>query len=304
MELRDIEKEWFYHKIFMISDEEVFKRFKHILKFHKIVDIFDKYKQQDFNNFKFDPKTPYYRITSPLSFGRGSADGYRKFKNYYDYDLISLFDIRDSSDIFGIDKKMHADFTNFGKFGDLYTTTVPASTIPYAPITNELPQIQTIDNTYRVHVPIYNDLNELGSHINLTYDIARDYVDARIAIIDDIIDKKENEMNKILEIYEKRVISKAWKDAEKRAEKIKEKDNDYAAFKKLNNSKIQFTGNFSKEIEVELDKNRDIATVTVAKAQQTVMEVEAQLEICETYEQKINILKLYNVLNEEGKLSI
>lgn len=31
-------------------------------------------------------------------------------------------------------------------------------------------------------------------------------------------------------------------------------------------------------------------------------EIEAQLELCETYEQKINVLKTYKVLDEAGKV--
>ena len=60
---------------------------------------------------------------------------------------------------------------------------------------------------------------------------------------------------------------------------------------------------FSQEILEEMNKCDKYYRIQRAKLQSLENEIRAQLDICETYEQKQNILKAYGVIDEQGKLN-
>ena len=60
---------------------------------------------------------------------------------------------------------------------------------------------------------------------------------------------------------------------------------------------------FSTEIETEIIKNDREHDKKLDELYCQRQEIKAQLDICETYEQKINVLKAYGVVDEQGKLN-
>ena len=127
--------------------------------------------------------------------------------------------------------------------------------------------------------------------------------------------RKEKNCMKILEIYEKRIKEKIYNEEDVKIQKIIEED----AINKI----IQDTENqinvildndeehaFSFELELYTDETKNkIANVTkeriikIDKLEEKMREVTAQLEIAETYETKIDILKRYEILTSNGKIN-
>ena len=123
----------------------------------------------------------------------------------------------------------------------------------------------------------------------------------------DDIDKKENKMN-ILEIYTQRKIEKIKKQEEKDIEKVKKHDLIFVEFCKFaNNPKTQHCVNidnykFDESIVVEIMRLRDLYTEKRSEFYEFVDEVKAQLDMCETYDQKQAVLIRYKIL-KDGKIN-
>lgn len=121
----------------------------------------------------------------------------------------------------------------------------------------------------------------------------------------------------LLDIYMDRKLMKLEKDFCEKEENIKKQDKDYAFLKDLitnlmtiysknvQNCVTIMTGDFkfSDEILLLLDSEHDKYLLEKRKLEDLVEEVMAQLKLCETYSQKENILKRYNVLTEDGKIN-
>lgn len=129
---------------------------------------------------------------------------------------------------------------------------------------------------------------------------------AKVVFRDDII-KKENKMD-ILEIYMKRKIEKIKKQEERDIEKVKKHDLIFVEFCKFaNNPKTQPCVNidnyqFDESIVVEIMRLRDLYTDKRSEFYGFIDEVKAQLDMCETYDQKQAVLTQYKIL-KDGKIN-
>lgn len=133
--------------------------------------------------------------------------------------------------------------------------------------------------------------------------------------IDDII--KGDNMNNILEIYESRKANKLFEETKAQIEKVKMADPTYKAWKsavdtinKIYAKDIDRYGEICPR-EPKLSENSEAKMTELNSSysnkrraiDKEIEEIKAQLSICETYEQKQNVLKLYNVINADGKIN-
>ena len=133
---------------------------------------------------------------------------------------------------------------------------------------------------------------------------ADDHIDASAYTF---INKGEDKM-KLLEIYEDKQTEKIYNEYSTKLEKIRATDPRYKEI-------LDFKKKFEKEVVVyddsytfsdvivrkgnDLLKQRQIALDVLRS---TMREVNAQLELCETYEQKMAVLRSYNIVDENGVL--
>lgn len=202
---------------------------------------------------------------------------------------------------------------NFGKYG----TVIECATY--------------FANSYRVQIDdtpdfwIYGEC-QLG-HLFEPKHLACDYMDAReyaigtvkplgsftfnIKDFEELFEKEKKEME-LLNIY----FDKKQKEIK---EKYKEKDvkirckdpvykelADIAKKHKDVRGVVCYAGcdfEFSDEIRKAIIKNDRDCDVQIDDMYALKKEIIAQLDICETYEQKMNVLKSYGVVNENGKLN-
>lgn len=133
---------------------------------------------------------------------------------------------------------------------------------------------------------------------------------AKYGGIEERFKEGENEM-KLLEIYRDRKMDKIFKELDTAQDKAWEKDSTYKTLKDLSEKTktkngYLFTFNFDNmpdSVREEINKaqkNREEKEVQLSRLMD---EVNAQLSECETYEQKINILKTYEILDEKGKVN-
>ena len=131
--------------------------------------------------------------------------------------------------------------------------------------------------------------------------------------IDDII--KENKME-ILEIYYERKRKQLNINQEKEINKIKMKDEKYARFMELRKELEEFEKEntisfridyaqfkFSNEITEMGEKCNNKYHTKNKELEQLINEVKSQLSMCETYEQKQNVLRNYEIIDEKGKIN-
>ena len=134
--------------------------------------------------------------------------------------------------------------------------------------------------------------------------------------IDDIL-KGDNNMNNILEIYENRKANKLFEETKSQIEKVKMADPTYKAWKtaidtinKIYAKDIEVYGEIcprepklSEKSEEKLKELNSSYSNQRRDIEKEIEEIKAQLSICETYEQKQNVLKLYGVINADGKIN-
>lgn len=134
--------------------------------------------------------------------------------------------------------------------------------------------------------------------------------------IDDIV-KGDNNMNNILEIYESRKANKLFEETKSQIEKVKMADPSYKAWKtaldtinKIYAKDFDVYGEIcprepklSEKSEEKLKELNSSYSNQRRAIEQEIEEIKAQLSICETYEQKQNVLKLYGVINADGKIN-
>ena len=115
----------------------------------------------------------------------------------------------------------------------------------------------------------------------------------------------------ILEIYEKRKSDKLWSELKETKEKIIKADEitkRVAEFKeKLEEDYKMYVsvdlniGALTKESEEEIAKAEHEHDVEIQALKERVKEIRAQLQICENYEQKMNILITYEIIDKKTK---
>ena len=123
--------------------------------------------------------------------------------------------------------------------------------------------------------------------------------------------EKENKMN-ILDVYFENEQEKNDEKFEKMKEKAMKKDIVYKEVVDLKNKYRGVSGidisistrayQPSDEVIKELSKLYDKRDARDKELRALEKEIRAQLDICETYEQKMNVLKAYGVVDEQGKL--
>lgn len=134
--------------------------------------------------------------------------------------------------------------------------------------------------------------------------------------IDDII-KGDNDM---INLYEERKLNEITKKFQNEFEKIKNSDERYVKWKtSLDTLKELFKQDDNMDafaqvcrlsaikIPNEVNEKLKVFESKYHKAREElcklVEEVKTQLKMCETYEQKQNVLKLYEIIDKEGKLN-
>lgn len=298
----NLSKDWFYRKIFYITDESLFDKFKKLLLDKRILNDMDYFASKDIKAFRFNKDKPLYRITDMNHFGCGTAKGYGKFEEYKNYSFILLREIGD----------------DFIKYDDCFNTFSDYLISLYSVYRVETPTRDRVSEIYTVPYVPYTSVNNIPDEFIRMSDAIKDSIDSYQQAMNnelyerlfqgkfDSNDKKEDKENimKLLEIYKDRKTEQIYQSEKKTEGDVKLKDKDYAAYKKLNNDKVNFIGDFSDEIKKQLREVEKETADALCKVESMVKEVEAQLEICETYEQKVAVLKLYNILDEDGKLSI
>lgn len=138
-----------------------------------------------------------------------------------------------------------------------------------------------------------------------------------ITEIDDIIKgEKQNMMNEILEIYEDRQLSKINKKYDDLEQLIKQTDERYKIWLECTTTLNKLYAedkicNFAHTpINLSEDTKKKLRTIVYDKREEELRkfhskkaEVNAQLSMCETYDQKQEILRRYNIINKNGKVN-
>lgn len=125
-------------------------------------------------------------------------------------------------------------------------------------------------------------------------------------------DKKEKNDMVLLEIYKTKKIEDLLVKRNKDIEKIKERDVEYKSLKmtikaltpkqltcfSIDLSDYEFGADIEDKIHNKSEEydNKRHAIIDL------ISEIRAQLDMCDTYEQKQNILKAYKVIDDQGKL--
>lgn len=133
--------------------------------------------------------------------------------------------------------------------------------------------------------------------------------------IDDIIKGETNNMDNIVEIYKDRKCEKIDKKYKDLRESVRNTDPRYKIFKECVDTldklykedkvvtpcynDIQLSEETTKKL-IQLDECR---IEECEKLHKFVYEVIAQLQMCETYDQKMNILKTYKIVKENGRVN-
>jgi hypothetical protein len=124
---------------------------------------------------------------------------------------------------------------------------------------------------------------------------------------------KENKEMELLNIYFEKKRDLVYKKYEIKAEKIKAKNEEYKELTEIMHKykdndcvSIYVSSNYplGKELDAELKKVFDDKNNELQKLSDLKIEIEAQLELCETYEQKMNMLKTYQIVKDNGVLNI
>lgn len=295
------DRNWYYNKMFYITDKQVFNDFKKLLENLKVINLNNQYVIKDFNSFKFIREKPYYRISNNSSFGNGTFDGYKKYPTYASYEVIELK---------SVDYDNHKiDYNSWGEFKNINNIVL-----------NNQPShldISTIDlDKYKIEPTsslainsgpydfIYNGI--IPTATACCVDTTK-YEPSPITTVEwdtyssNIKEEKEN--MELLNIFIDRKRELLTDQREIEFEDVRECNETYRKAKELGND-VQFVGKFNQEILNDLDEIAKRYEEEIAKLSKFKKEVEAQLEICETYEQKIDILKVYNILDNKGRLTI
>lgn len=124
--------------------------------------------------------------------------------------------------------------------------------------------------------------------------------------------KENNKMNnRLVEMYEAKKVNKLEIELDKKLEEIKLEDPKYCAYIKIKemakNNNIEDIVEviwkdalFDEKISKKLKEEVGIFFGKKQKIQRMSEEIVAQLEMCDTYEQKQQVLKNYKIINDKG----
>ena len=133
--------------------------------------------------------------------------------------------------------------------------------------------------------------------------------------IDDIIKGDNKTMNNILDIYGDRKREKINKHYEQLMEQTKLADERYVIFKDCSNkldklykedgiiTNYLVEPRLTEKTKKHLEELAELREEEYCKLDNKIKEVVAQLSMCETYEQKQEILRRYNIINKNGKVN-
>ena len=133
--------------------------------------------------------------------------------------------------------------------------------------------------------------------------------------IDDIIKGDNKTMNNILEIYGDRKREKINKHYEQLMEQTKLADERYVIFKDCSNKLDKLykedgiitnhlvEPRLAEKTKKHLEELAELREEEYCKLDNKIKEVVAQLSMCETYDQKQEILRRYNIINKNGKVN-
>ena len=133
--------------------------------------------------------------------------------------------------------------------------------------------------------------------------------------IDDIIKGDNKTMNNILDIYGDRKREKINKHYEQLMEQTKLADERYAIFKDCSNkldklykedgivTNYLVEPRLAEKTKKRLEELAELREEEYCKLNNKIKEVDAQLSMCETYDQKQEILRRYNIINKNGKVN-
>ena len=133
--------------------------------------------------------------------------------------------------------------------------------------------------------------------------------------IDDIIKGDNKTMNNILEIYGDRKREKINKHYEQLMEQTKLADERYVIFKDCSNKLDKLykedgiitnhlvEPRLAEKTKKHLEELAELREEEYCKLDNKIKEVVAQLSMCETYDQKQEILRIYNIINKNGKVN-
>ena len=134
--------------------------------------------------------------------------------------------------------------------------------------------------------------------------------------IDDIIEGDNNMMNEILEIYEEKQLRKINKKYDDLEQLIKQTDERYKVWLECTTTlnklyaEDKIVSFAHANIELSEDTKKKLRTMVYDKREEELRkfyskkaEVNAQLSMCETYDQKQEILRRYNIINKNGKVN-
>lgn len=133
--------------------------------------------------------------------------------------------------------------------------------------------------------------------------------------IDDIIKGDNKTMNNILDIYGDRKREKINKHYEQLMEQTKLADERYVIFKDCSNkldklykedgiiTNYLVEPRLAEKTKKHLEELAELREEEYCKLNNKIKEVDAQLSMCETYDQKQEILRIYNIINKNGKVN-
>ena len=135
--------------------------------------------------------------------------------------------------------------------------------------------------------------------------------------IDDIIKGDNNNMmNEILKIYEEKQLRKINKKYDDLEQSIKQTDERYKVWLECTTTldklyaEDKIVSFAHANIELSEDTKKKLRTMVYDKREEELRkfyskkaEVNAQLSMCETYDQKQEILRRYNIINKNGKVN-
>ena len=121
--------------------------------------------------------------------------------------------------------------------------------------------------------------------------------------------KGMEEMEEILEIYRHREMLKIEQNCKENVEKIKQEDalkKEIEEFtkeiqKKYNVEEIDFDYKYTEGTREKEKNEYERMGKEKVKISNIIEEVQAQLSLCETYDQKINVLVNYNIIDKKTK---
>lgn len=124
-----------------------------------------------------------------------------------------------------------------------------------------------------------------------------------------ILIETKNQENKekimdILEIYRNKQTKRILETTEKKEEEAIKADKEYSEVLAMCDKygmTMPSTDNF-KEVTAKLDKIKIEEDLELVKLNDLLNEVKAQLDLCENYEQKVGVLHIYNILDDNGKV--